>query len=282
MTLPYEQRQEARRERLEERADKAQAEADARSKAASAIYDHIPLGQPILVGHHSEKRHRRDLKRAESNMRKGVEAAKAAAELARRAAAVGTAGISSDDPEAVAKLKTKLNELEVMRDRMKAVNSAFRKAEGGAAAKLAACVTAGLLSEEDGARIARVTFGLCRHDKPFPPFELSNIGGRIRAAQKRVEQLQAQAAAAPRDAIERETALGVVRIEENRELNRVQIIFPMKPNETIRASLKQYGFHFAPSESAWQRQLSHSAWYRAQKLVETLPAPRTPAPPTQG
>ena len=31
------------------------------------------MGQPILVGHHSEGRHRRDLKRIDNNMRKSVE-----------------------------------------------------------------------------------------------------------------------------------------------------------------------------------------------------------------
>jgi len=33
----------------------------------------IPMGQPILVGHHSEGRHRRDLKRIDSGMRKAIE-----------------------------------------------------------------------------------------------------------------------------------------------------------------------------------------------------------------
>jgi predicted RNA methylase len=37
-----------------------------------AIADNIPLGQPILVGHHSEKRARRDAARIENGMRKAV------------------------------------------------------------------------------------------------------------------------------------------------------------------------------------------------------------------
>ena len=35
---------------------------------------HIPLGQPILVGHHSEKRARKDAERIENGMRKAVKA----------------------------------------------------------------------------------------------------------------------------------------------------------------------------------------------------------------
>src|SRR5699024_10261000 len=40
---------------------------------ANDIISHIPPGQPILVGHHSEGRHRRDLRRFDNNMRRSVE-----------------------------------------------------------------------------------------------------------------------------------------------------------------------------------------------------------------
>lgn len=44
-----------------------------------------PLGQPILVGHHSEKRHRRDLKKSWDAMEKSVEFMQKADELASKA-----------------------------------------------------------------------------------------------------------------------------------------------------------------------------------------------------
>jgi hypothetical protein len=37
-----------------------------------AIADGIPLGQPILVGHHSERRARKDAERIENGMRRAV------------------------------------------------------------------------------------------------------------------------------------------------------------------------------------------------------------------
>ena len=37
--------------------------------------DMIPMGQPILVGHHSEGRHRRDLDRTERLCRRGMDEA---------------------------------------------------------------------------------------------------------------------------------------------------------------------------------------------------------------
>ena len=54
----------------EDVAGSAEARADAAYRAEHGILDGIPAGQPILVGHHSERRHRRDLDRAESLRRK--------------------------------------------------------------------------------------------------------------------------------------------------------------------------------------------------------------------
>ena len=68
-----------RYERAEDRADyhatvagSAAANSAAAWNAEHGILDMIPAGQPILVGHHSERRHRRDLDRAESLRRRGM------------------------------------------------------------------------------------------------------------------------------------------------------------------------------------------------------------------
>lgn len=67
-------------DRAEDRADRfaayshsRQREADAAQRAVAAIVEHIPLGQPILVGHHSEGRARRDANRIGTGMRKAVD-----------------------------------------------------------------------------------------------------------------------------------------------------------------------------------------------------------------
>jgi hypothetical protein len=66
-------------ERAEERAnrfdgyrDNRLADASSAEKGVRAIMDGIPPGQPILVGHHSEARARRDKKRIDSGMRRAV------------------------------------------------------------------------------------------------------------------------------------------------------------------------------------------------------------------
>src|SRR5690606_225754 len=58
----------------------------ARSLAhAQNIASAIPPGQPILVGHHSERRHRRDLNRINGLTRKGFDALEESKRLERRA-----------------------------------------------------------------------------------------------------------------------------------------------------------------------------------------------------
>ncbi len=47
-------------------------DAERAQDAVSAIADNIPLGQPILVGHHSERHARKDAERIENGMRKAV------------------------------------------------------------------------------------------------------------------------------------------------------------------------------------------------------------------
>jgi len=66
-------------ERAAERAERFEGYSASRAKDADAAYnsvkrisDCIPFGQPILVGHHSEGRHRADIKRIENGMRNAV------------------------------------------------------------------------------------------------------------------------------------------------------------------------------------------------------------------
>ncbi len=109
----YAERKEARIDRLESRAAKAQAESTTAYKAAHSIMEHIPPGQPILVGHHSEQRHRRDLDKIDRNMHKSMEADEKAGYYAARAeAAASNTAISSDDLEAMEKLQAKLEGLQ--------------------------------------------------------------------------------------------------------------------------------------------------------------------------
>ena len=126
-------------ERQAEKARYYQAAAEKASRASSAAYeqsdklaDSIPFGQPILVGHHSEGRHRRDLDRIHRGMEKSLELGKKADYYAQKAAnAANPSFISSDDENAISKLKEKLTGLEAKHEQLKAMPKADRESRFG-------------------------------------------------------------------------------------------------------------------------------------------------------
>lgn len=67
------ERAKAKAERYNQWAASAEKKSNQYYNTSHAITENIPLGQPILVGHHSEGRHRRDLQRSWDAMSKSVE-----------------------------------------------------------------------------------------------------------------------------------------------------------------------------------------------------------------
>lgn len=90
-------------QRHTDRAERAATEADVRFGRAHQIGDMIPMGQPILVGHHSEGRHRRDLARIDTNMRAGIDAQQQAESEAERARSSAARAAMQTDPRAAAR-----------------------------------------------------------------------------------------------------------------------------------------------------------------------------------
>jgi hypothetical protein len=66
------EREEERAERFGDYQEKRADDAERAHAAVAQVADAIPLGQPILVGHHSERRARKDAERIENGMRKAV------------------------------------------------------------------------------------------------------------------------------------------------------------------------------------------------------------------
>lgn len=79
------ERAEIRAGRFDEYSDKRAEESAAAGEAVRKIADGIPFGQAILVGHHSEKRARKDAERIENGMRKAVKLWETAEYWQRRA-----------------------------------------------------------------------------------------------------------------------------------------------------------------------------------------------------
>ncbi len=65
-------RAEQRADRFEDYSERRADEAERAREYVSSIADHIPMGQPILVGHHSERHARRDAAKIENGMRKAI------------------------------------------------------------------------------------------------------------------------------------------------------------------------------------------------------------------
>lgn len=248
----YEMKLERRRARLQHRAERFRAIAEAKHKAAGGILAYIPPGQPILVGHHSERRHRRDLAKVDSNMRAAIAATKAAAAAESQAASVGSAGISSDDPEAAHKIKEEIAALEAQQEKMKAANLLVRK---GDVAALAA-----MFNESIAQKLMQPDF--CGR-KGFADFELRNNGANIRRLKARLEQMQARSS--HKAATEE---YGAIRIEALPGENRVRVFFPGKPARDVIADMKAAGFKWAPSVGAWQRFYSAGSLWHAQSLAK--------------
>lgn len=78
-------RMDDRVDRLTERSGKHQAKADATRAKADAVFDSIPMGQPMLVDHYSYKADRNRRERAWNNLGKSIKQGEYADELARRA-----------------------------------------------------------------------------------------------------------------------------------------------------------------------------------------------------
>jgi len=76
-------------ERAAELAQKHEEKSDEAYDRAHKKLDVIPFGQPILVGHHSEKRHRSDLRKIGRLEKKGREEAELADKYQRRAERFG-------------------------------------------------------------------------------------------------------------------------------------------------------------------------------------------------
>jgi hypothetical protein len=266
---PYAERKAARIDRLRARADRASAESAAAFKRVDQISSVIPLGQPVLVNHHSERRHRRDLDKIHNGMRKGIDSAKEATELERRAdAAEENDAISSDDPEAVTLLREKLAKLEQTRDRFKEVNTTIRTAQRNAKKlgqawepyAVGGLVDMGLTAEAATKLVTPDFAGRIG----IPAYELTNIGANIRRIEGRIKQLEANAARAETPP----ETYGDIRIEESE--NRVRIYFPGKPEAGVRDKLKSNGFRWSPSEGAWQRMAGDYAWQIAREIAKTV------------
>lgn len=255
----YEEKLARRKAYYERKAAEATAESKTEYETAHKMASAIPFGQPILVGHYSERSDRAYRGRMSRHFDKSIEADKKAEYYAHKAEAVGKGGISSDDPDALEKLTGKLNLLKHYQDFMKAVNKAVRlkDTEKGDARLIALGIPAAQIPKyREPDFCGRIG---------FPDYELRNNNAKIKSVKNRINALERmkEQAATTQDV---ENDLYTFRIDENR----VQFIFNGKPEPAIRNILKAHRFRWSPSRGAWVRQATLNGTYAAEAVRKEL------------
>lgn len=221
----YEERKQERIDRLNGAAEKATERSMSYSKHASELVKDIPFGQPNIEGRPALPRLRAKSARA---MDKSLEESEKADYYAGRAeAAESNHAISSDDPQAVEKLKEKLANLEAQRESIKAKNKELKKA---------------------GKDIE-------------PAWILTNLGATIRTTKERIEKLE-RMEQMPAETIKFDGG----EIISDIDTNRVKIVFDERQGDEVLEKLHRYGFHWARSEQAWQRLRNQNALCAAKRI----------------
>lgn len=262
----YQEKQEARKERYLERASKAETKASEHKKTSDRLVEHIPFGQPILVGHHSESSHRNTLKRSQNHMFKMCDELDKAKYYEDKAESVGKGGISSDDPEALKQLKTKLNRLQQGQEEMKRINKDFKTLTKGIENYEWIAILNKITYSHENVKKCAVQHMRFGHTKlPFPSYSTTNNNARIRTVKKRIEHLEKVSTQETT-----EVEVNGVRIVDNVEENRLQLFFDDKPPEEVRTKLKQSGFRWSRYNGCWQRHRSTQANWSAQSIIESL------------
>lgn len=263
----YESKRQARYERLLKAAERAASESSSAQSQARAMADIIPFGQPILVGHHSEKRDRNYRERINNKFRKGYELAKKAEELRSRAASVeANNAIYTEDPQAVEKLESKLETLLKEQAEIKRINAALRKGADFATLEM---------SDEHRRKLLSVAKFQAYYNplkKGFPPYILTSINAKIKTAKQRAEVVEKKQAMRDED-----FTVNGIRVEGRPSENRLRVYYPGRVDAETFRLLRQHGFRVLRSEGegAFSAYYNNNAVYFVKTHIMMVTFPNT-------
>lgn len=258
----YEEKQAARKAKYEARAEQAMSAAQSTHDRARQMAGVIPFGQPILIGHHSESADRGYRAKVSRTYEKAYELQNKAEYYEAKAATVGKGGISSDDPEAIDKLKAKLSSLGRSQDAMKKTNAVIRQRKGDEDAQIEGILAIGCFTNEQAREIVQPDYA---GRVGFPSYALQNNNANIQRIKKRIKDLER---VAERQDVEQDK--GGYTYREDTDENRVMFIFEGKPEKETRDVLKRNGFRWSPTRGAWVRQLNNAAIWHAKEIMQIL------------
>lgn len=265
----YYERQAEKLARYQDLATRHGHRAECLFDQAHKMSECIPFGQPILVGHHSEKRDRNFRAKIGRTYDRSTEERDKAKHYQEKAGRIiESRAISSDAPDAIDLLREKLAKMEKKRDMFKAINKIVlsKKKDYLQEKKIADLIALGL-KEQTAKDLFEPDFA---GRIGIPDYVLTNDGANIRRIKARIEQLEKDG-----NQETTEQTIGDVRIVDSAEDNRIMIFFPAIPNEETRKKLKSYGFRWSPSAGAWQGYRTNRTRY-AVKVV--LGIPQSPVP----
>ena len=267
----YADKLEARADRLHAAADRAYGEYKSQHDTAHNMASAIPFGQPILIGHHSERRDRNYRDRIYRGFKRAFEQYDKSKRLRERAeAAENNTAIRTEDPAGVLKLRDKIAQAEEKQAEFKRVNKAVRKALKQPESERVTWLAQELgYKEKTAASLLEPDFA---GRTGVPSYMLSNNSANIRRMKKRLTELEARAQqiASADNLTPKPTWAGVITLIEDVEDNRLRIEFPGKPSPEHRKLLKSRGFRWSPSNKAWQRHLNNGARYDAKSVIEQM------------
>ena len=173
-------------------------------------------------------------------------------------------GIVKGSDGAIEKMEVKLRKLERKQEFMKACNKIARDKQGNKELRLMelgiteeSAIT--ILTPQDRGRIIG-----------FQGFSLTINGAKIRNLKKDIESEKNRLMKYANG--NKEYQIGVAKVIENVEENRLQLEFDGKPSDEIRGVLKKNGYRWSPKNGVWQRQLTNNALYCLRYIKPGLEA----------
>lgn len=167
--------------------------------------------------------------------------------------------IKFDDERAIEKLEEKLEDLKVTQERMKAANKAVRMKDteaGDDALREMGYSEEAIKELREPNYIGRIG---------YPSYLLTNNNQNIHRIEECLKRLKAV-----KEKGSSEQEYETFKVVENTEAMRYQIVFDGKPDAEVRTLLKSNGFKWAPSQGAWQRQITENGKWALNRVVEKL------------
>jgi hypothetical protein len=172
--------------------------------------------------------------------------------------------ISTDDDNAIDRLKEKLAKLEAERETNTQINKIIRlNPKGQETPEKIECIKSLGISETVAKKLFAPDF--CGRIG-VPAYVNTNLGGNIKRIKERIAEIEGAKQCETKE-IELPNDIKCV---QDTESMRVYFEFPGKPDEATRSLLKANAFKWTPSQRHWGRKLTGNAVHAANTIIQTL------------